>query len=382
MAERLTEENLFVLRPQNPDVSEETVFDQELLDKASNQDLLSCTYTLLKGQKLSKAEALTLWELRLVLLMFGNQLAAARREAVNLNNALYLSENPTAAPPQQSIPRPQIGRSDSTASRRSGSSPGPNAPGNVVYPFPKNNDGAIGFSLLSLILRLKSAPNLSLVNELYKLCYQLRLKGSSGEEAEIQRNLISLSYEIIMALMITRNFYTLLSFVESLEAGVKAREDSSSEEYLHYSSNVSLTIVLANMIIRQSEGIDDFDVAELRQRFENLDQFTLDCFVNVLRKYSPMVGESGGPSVGSDEDVDYDKLLELVKQGKLTGRIVCSTLASFELGNMYRAEFQEVDKDKRLAANPAPHTGTRFENVYTKVMSQWGNYIEKVYGLE
>lgn len=375
----LVDEALFIKRPDDTSKAETLNLDSASLKASTNAELLDLTYHLLRSTNPSRDEALTLWELRLVLLMFESQLGAAKKEALNLNNALYLLENPNAPPPQ-TPPKPPLGRADSTASRRSGSPAVQAAPG-IIYPLPKNNDGAIGFLLLLLILRLKLAPNLSLVNELYKLCYQLRLKGSPGEEAEIQRNLVSLSYEIIMVLTITRNFYTLLSFLKSLEADLAARQDKSSKEYRHYASNVSLMIVLAHMLVLQSEDASRLDRDDLRQRYTNLDNFTVECFVNVLKTYSPMVSDGLAPSIGPDEEVTFERIIELVKDGKLTGRITCCTLASFQLGNLLEAEFESVDGSKRLVAKAEPNV-TRLGDLHSKVMSQWGNYIQKVYGIE
>lgn len=382
MSGHLTDANLFVFRGSDSDEDTDTSTLLESPESASNRSLLQSTYHVLKKKKLSVAEALTVWELRLVLLMFENQLIAAKKEAVNLNNALYLAENPNTQP-QVPLVRSPLARADSASSRQSASS----SPANVVYPLPKNNDGAIEFSLLLLILRLKLAPNLSLVNELYKLCYQLRLKGSVGEEAEIQKNLRSLSYEIIMVITITRNYYTLLSFLKSLESDLLAQQQKlDTVNATHYASNVSLMIVLAYLLILQGLDKSEATQTDLRKRFDDLDDFTKSCFVNVLRTYSPMVSEGAGPAVGPQEEVTFGGVVELVKAGKLTGRITCCTLASFEIENMYHAAFEELTVDgtsgKRLVAKVVPQLHSKFDRAYARVMGQWGNFIHKVYGIE
>lgn len=375
----LVDEALFIKKAEISADGKALNVDSASLENSSNEDLLNLTYKLLRADNLDKAEALTLWELRLVLLMFGNQLGVAKREAINLNNALYLQENPNAPSPPVP-PQPPLTRTDSAASQRSASPAGHPAQG-VIYPLLKNNDGAIGFPLLLLILRLKLAPNLSLVNELYKLCYQLRLKGVAREEDEIRRNLVNLSYEIIMVLTITRNFQTLLSFLRSLETDLNAMEDKSQIDHKRYASNVSLMIVLAHMLILQDEEAVKLDRDDLRQRYANLDKFTIDCFHHILKSFSPMVSEGNVPSVGSDEEITYDKLIQLVKGGKLTGRITCCTLASFQLGNMFGADFESTLGSKQLVANVGP-LESRFGDFYSKVMSQWGSYIHKLYGIE
>lgn len=375
----LAGEALFIKKAEIPADGKVPDLDSASLESSSNEDLLNLTYKLLRADNLDKAEALTLWELRLVLLMFENQLGVAKKEAINLNNALYLQENPNAPPPP-TPPQPPLARTDSTASRRSASPAAPSTQG-VIYPLLKNNDGAIGFPLLLLILRLKLAPNLSLVNELYKLCYQLRLKGVAKEEDEIRRNLVNLSYEIIMVLTITRNFQTLLSFLRSLETDLNAMEDKSQNDHKRYASNVSLMIVLAHMLILQGEDASKLDRADLRQRYADLDEFTTGCFHHILKSFSPMVSEGNVPSVGPDEEITYDKLIQLVKGGKLTGRITCCTLASFQLGNMFGADFESTLGSKQLVANVGP-LESRFGDFYSKVMSQWGSYIHKLYGIE
>lgn len=328
---------------------------------ATPAQLVDATYYALKDPG---PNTLQIWELRLVLLLFNHQLAAAKQEAVNLNNALYLLEN---EPPK----------------------PGPDA---AIYPLPKNNDGSISFALLLLVLRLKSVPNLALVNELYKLCYQLRLKGSTG--ADVQPKLAKLAYAVMLVLAITRNYFTLLSFLDSLRADIRG------DLPLHrdYASNVSLVWVLVSMLILKARSTenkgDTADTAtekaktqrellhELLSRLQPVyscvEQSSLDAVKYVLQTYSHI---PGGVVEELHIDLSLSGLADLTVSGNISTRIICCTLAVWDLQTTFSTLLAEKE-GKVVFEVEAPLGDTELDAVFGLVMSRWGSYVNKVFGIE
>ncbi|OBA22522.1 hypothetical protein METBIDRAFT_11348 [Metschnikowia bicuspidata var. bicuspidata NRRL YB-4993] len=217
---------LFAVVPQTQ-APQGLLTDYLYVTQALDQEILDSTYFALRGAVLQSAgECLAAWEIRLLILLFSGQLARAKREAVALNNALYLRENPGAnraslastpfKHPANTPPSPGTG----------GSRHGPAVL--PVYPLPNNNDGQIPDSLLMLMVSLKAAPSLARVNEIYRLCYQKRLKGDRenagvfvGTGNGLQARLMALAYAVIAVLFVTRNHATLVSFLASLRGDLQ-----------------------------------------------------------------------------------------------------------------------------------------------------------------
>lgn len=366
-AGHLTSDSLFAQIPKSEPKND--LYDVEFAHTASNQDLIDSTYWILRGGSLSVEQALKVWELRLTLTLFNDQLALAKKEAVNLNNALYVQENPTTQPKS----------SPDTLVRSRHNSIG------VVYPLTKNNNGLVGFLLLLMILRLKSIPNLILVNELYKLCYQLRLKGTSSESAQVQRKLTNLSYEVIVVLVITRNYFTILSFLDSLRHDV-GEKIKLSEKKLHdqtYLSNISLLHVIITLLV-WTKGKSKDDLAhipeEIRDMFHLVDKSSILSLKHVLQNVPAVVA---GPKPELDlGDLLFETLAELIWEKKISARIICCTLATWVLSNLYHTEIVEEEGQSRLVVEAADETDSPLDNVCAAVVPRWGTHINKMFGVE
>lgn len=382
----LISDSLFAHVPQTNAATIDQFYDLEYVRSASNQELIDCTYYLLRSGQLTIEETLKVWEIRLTLTLFNDQLPLAKREAVNLNNALYIHENPNTQPP------PNTSRVGSNLSANESASLAAHSRAallnNVVYPLPKNNNGQIGYRLLLMILRLKSIPNLILVNELYKLCYQMRLKGTSSEAIKVQAKLTNLSYEVIMVLTITRNYFTLISFLNSLRHDVRVKielaEKGSHNERYH--SNVCLLHVIISLLVwtkgKSKTELDQVpkDVTEL---FNQVDETSLVTLKHVLQTVPSVVGGlDPGNAIKLSETLTLPKLVEMVWDKKISARVLCCTLATWELSNVHHTELVEEDGKSRLIVETIGDKKSKLDHVYGEIMPRWGQYINKVYGLE
>lgn len=377
----LTKDALFAQIPQDSDATIEHFYDPEYTTSASNQQLIDCTYDVLKNGQLTMEETLKVWELRLTLTLFNDQLHLAKREAIALNNALYMRENPNAQPPPPSRIHSNSSLSDTSSQTRA-------PPLTFVFPLPKNNNGLIGYRLLLMILRLKSVPNLILVNELYKMCYQMRLKGASSEAVKVQAKLTNLSYEVIMVLTITRNYFTLLSFLASLrhDIGIKSEfEGRASHDKMFY-SNVCLLQVLTTLMVWSKE--------KSKEEFDQLPQDVVDIFTlvedtslvllkHVLLCVPPVVGGADlHDNLETGAMPTLAEIADLVWNKKILARTICCTLATWELSNVFRTELVEEEGQLRLVVEVVPLLDSKLEQVYAIIMPRWGKYINKVYGIE
>lgn len=385
----LSADSLFVRVPQPEAHVVDSFFDVERVKSASYDELIDTTYFVLNSELLTLAEALCIWEIRLTLILFNDQLSVAKKEAINLNNALYLQENPNTPPPPLSrsvLPLGGSAVSLNDASSRNSDSSGRKERGGVIYPLPKNNNGQVGYLLLILLLRLKSIPNLALVNELYKFCYQVRLKGSSSEAAKVQAKLTGLSYEIIMVLTVTRNFFTLLSFLESLRQDISARSRKlgPDPQYEKYHSNVTLMWITMNLLVRAKDrSYEELREAskEFEKEFTGLASQSLDFFSHVVRNISPVIG--GTPKNPLAQScITLEELVELISKNKITGRIICCTLATWELSNIYLTKLTTEDETSTLQVEVLANGESKLDSVYASIMARWGENVHKVYGLE
>lgn len=285
--------------------------------------LIDYTYFFL--QLCSLEEAFRWWEIRLTLLLFNNQLTIAKKEALNVNNALYVYEN--------------------------GPQEGP------VLPLPKNNNGLIPYELLVLLLRLKSAPTLLLVNDLYKLCYQLRLNPKHSKH--LATRLANISYEIVCVLTITKHQASLRLFL----AGILDDLDRRQLPEAQYRSNISLIYTILLLL--------NDPKADVSSIFDNVNESSLESLQYVLTTVSPTIVLPPAPdqvSLASLED-----LRSLISQGAITGRIICSLLGLWDLTNTYNGTLTNNTFEVTLAEN---------DRAYQLVVHSWSRFIYKVYCLE
>ena len=243
MTQYLSKDSLFLKLPTDLSKDEISVLDlyhditsltTTPTPKVTFDSIINKTYYLLKSTN-DISNALKLWQIRLTCHLFNNQLSYAKKELINLNNTLYLQENHNITPP----PPPPAASSSSSLSLSNGSTPNATTTtttnNNPIYPLPKNNQLIIDFKLLILLLRLKNFPNMNLINELYKLIYQLRLKRNDNINNDqisllLVKNLQNLSYDNIVILTLTKNYLTLINFLSNLIQELKELKDSEDKK--------------------------------------------------------------------------------------------------------------------------------------------------------
>ena len=76
---------------------------------------------------------------------------------------------------------------------------------------------------------------MNLINELYKLIYQLRLKRNDNINNDqisllLVKNLQNLSYDNIVILTLTKNYLTLINFLSNLIQELKELKDSEDKK--------------------------------------------------------------------------------------------------------------------------------------------------------
>lgn len=176
---------------------------------------------LLQLDGYSDEDKLKLWEARLTLLMF-YLMNQARQEAVALNNHLFLLEN--------------------------------DAPQAAVYPLPRNNP-MIPLLLLVLLLRLKLKPLVTVINEIYKLVYQTRLKSTSG--GGTRRQLMVALYEVLAALVASHQWLVVLNM-----ATLTLEQAQNHAGYGDYASNLRLVTMIITALVGGDTSSDDYQRLE------------------------------------------------------------------------------------------------------------------------
>ncbi|ODV79765.1 uncharacterized protein CANTADRAFT_48489 [Suhomyces tanzawaensis NRRL Y-17324] len=358
---------LFLKVPGSPVETSLQEFNKELGESTDFDDLVDKTYALLTQHQLNIQEALAVWETRLTLHLFNNQLSYAKKEAINLNNALYLQENPNPAP----LPGGNRSRGNSV-----GSSTPPLQP---IYPLPKNKAATIEYDLLVLLLRLKSIPNMNLINELYKLNFQMRLKSDLDEDV-LRMKLINLSYDIMVILSVTKNHATLLNYLHGLRLELERIESkraasAKSDAYSTYLSNVILVQIIIESIVHKQKKTPSLELiiaAQYGELFKRINEETKRSLIYVLRHILPTITENQMVAYDKSE-LSLDDLIGLVAEDKISVRIICSMLGLWDLSNNYG--FQ-LSGETEISYGPV---GTSLTN---QVTNNWYKYINKVYGLE
>lgn len=280
-------------------------------------------YTLIQLDTYNDAQKLRLWQVRLQLLIFAGEMDMARKEAIALNNHLYLLEN--------------------------------DAPTGQVLPLPRNNH-MIRVLLLVLLLRLKSRANLALVNEIYKLTYQLRLKLTAN--LDTAQKLISASYEVMVLLSITQNFLPLRNMVISM----RQQTGDNHPGYAAYRSNLALVELLLNAMFGVETSAKDYDALNdpTKQSF---------AYVTTSLKFAP--------------EANYEQLQEVVNLPKNATAILVKLFAvwtllnsfGFTVGKLLKSNYERVDIH-RLEDNNAV-----VEELYRATSSHWDENVDKFYAL-
>ncbi|CAK7896629.1 hypothetical protein CAAN1_03S04522 [[Candida] anglica] len=381
MANILNDNKLFLEVPQT--VNDEIIEDSTYLkwiQKGDYKQSIDATYNLLQSNDLSFPDGLKIWEIRLMLHLFNNKLGIAKKEAINLNNALYLKETPNF-----------VNSSDGIAKKN------PSVPLQPIYPLPKNNDGIINSTLLILLLRLKSIPNLNLVNEIYKLCYQIRLKSTDIDD-KLKLQLVNLSYEIIVILTVTKNYSALSNYIQSIRYELELEtNDRNAEPYKTYYSNLSL-IWLLNIFSQHSKHGNLNNISsQYQNHFNSIEKTSINSLEFVLNTFKGSISvESELPSFESP--LTLNGLVELVISGKITGRVICCTLGIWNLMNREEVGLEGIDdvigqNEKETGKSDEKNEKQdedqqddiecdTIQSAYSITVKKWGQNINRVYCLE
>ncbi|ABN66602.2 hypothetical protein PICST_59570 [Scheffersomyces stipitis CBS 6054] len=407
--QHLSQDSLFVCPPTSPPSSNTSILHlvKSLQSESIGPNyasLLDQTYHLIRHPGFSQSQLLRLWHLRLVLHLFNNRLNYAKKEAINLNNALYLHENNNAVPPNSA----SLATSDSASTTASATTNVSRLNTNnltPIYPLPKNNWALIDYDLLILLLRLKSLPNLNLINEIYKLNYQLRLKSSS----ELKHKLINLSYDIVVVLLITKNYLSLLNYLINLRQELKLLPNPD-EHYQQYLSNVTLLIIIVETLVlnlrRKSTpdtNVEELVIPKYKDSYESeVQPFTKNSLLHSMQTLQPTIPsqdseitETPAASVYVKQDITLEELVDSVINGSVTTRIICSTLGLWELCNIFPHFKLESSEDGKLQflsrkekSDVSEEQLQEFDHdqlldlAYADLNNHWYKYIYKIYGLE
>lgn len=392
--EHIIAASLFVASPQSNSASAQLLLDMGSLENADIGRLIESSYHMLREHHLSKEDAFKVWEMRLMLLLFNDQLGAAKKEALNLNNALYIHENPGAALaklPAQLLSRPQEGGfylklASPTGSSTSLSQAGV-PPKVVVYPLPNNSDSSLPDLLMRLLLRLKSLPNLSLVNEIYKLSYQYRLRSSAHDGHKLQAKLICSAYATASVLIINKNYISLLSLTESICGDLEhVLKETNAQDFRRYISNISMIWVwakalsykhrkLINLKSDLAERITDEHVSAVvgmcESMFQKVDDATLMALKFVVGKLTQ------DNSALEPEDWTIYSIVRGIFSDTISTRIMCCTLSVWDIEATYNGRLTETNFEVAVEEGSTP-----LEVSYAKIISKWGDNFNKLYGME
>lgn len=374
--EYLTDTALFVRQPNEP-IAPNQIHDFLFVSTASTAQLIDLTHSVITSAVLLPPDTLRVWELRLTLLLFEGNLPVAKREAINLNRLIYLHENPDAKVNVAQNAKPVGGNDQQPQAGRT------NAP-QQIYPLPRNNENGVPYLLLLLLLRLKSTPSMGMVNECYRVCYQLRLRGQDVEESLLQDQLMQLVYLIVVELVITKNSLTLVSYLESLirtlEDQLAVKKMQKSERYLE---NVTFALFIARalVILHQTKNMaaQDKQFETLATQFTSESSLALRTLSFAMNSWAPHVG---GPAPTPEEkvletDLTGSSIIAFLRSGRISTRIICCTLAVWDLDAAFDANLGGEKLEVEV-----PQGEDKLDKIYSYVMSQWGDHANRVFCIE
>lgn len=365
--DHITSEKLFEQLPETR-VLPDKIYDLSYISGASTTQLIDLTHSAITARILEPNETLRMWELRLTLHLFNGKLAVAKKEAINLNTSIYLHENP-----DQALRPPVPEKINSSA---------PNAP-QYVYPLPRNNDNSIPYRLLLLLLRLKSTPSMGMVNECYRVCYQLRLRGLALQTTVLQNQLIQLAYLIIVELVITKNSLTLISYLKSLLKSLEDQLQSNhpTNKVNTFAANVKFMLLLAHAVAMlrtpKDSAVQELQFETLREPFNNTPVNVLDSLRFALNSWASHVGGPTPEEKLSALDMTFEAVISMLRKGRISTRIICCTLAIWDLDTTFDATI--IDDNIKVEV---PKHDERLEGIYSHVMSQWGAHANRVFCIE
>lgn len=373
----ITDDSLFLKVPEeipeSPSTLEELYTD--LLSTYDYDSIIDKTYHIIKQHGLGWDQVLQVWEIRLTLHLWCNQLARARKEGVNLNNGIYQASAAQAKDTKQE--RPAILQSSPSMTSIGSQNSARQQQPIPIFPLPKHL--ALPHSLTILLLRLKSLPNMNLVNEYYKLTYQLRLKSTV---LELAPKLVNLSYDVIVILTLTKNYTTLINYIRSIRHELTVID---GDDYKQYRSNLSLMLIISELVADKYFARTSTETAEkYASVFDEINDVSRDSLRYVLRTIHPTTTsdtdsteEPQDPLNGSD--LTLTSLVLLVESGALSTRIVCSTLGLWDISTSNNKLHIQHDGLHIEGSDPPED---QLQKSLDIISHNWHKYIYKVYALE
>ncbi|CEP23499.1 unnamed protein product [Cyberlindnera jadinii] len=279
----------------------------------------------LESETVGLNDLFVLWEIHLTSLLFAQELSLAQQEAKRLSTAfdsLLKSQN--------------IDQSTKT----------------LLFPE------QVPFSLKLLLIRLRAVgPSVTVLNDSYLLLWEVRqefVKSTDLEYKEfLKKQITALSYGVGAALIAKREYATFLTMVEGIEHNTRMK--------------------LLATLISLMKG--DWDLADeyFNQILDHLEQFSEE-LSTVIKTTNPVL-DLNNPDTGIDNELKIEKLddlLEKVKDQMITGRIVCSLCALFEL------QLREVDGKDSFQSQ----TKGDISNIMGKLFTIWTSKTSKLYTFE
>ncbi|KAK6201045.1 uncharacterized protein RJT21DRAFT_1006 [Scheffersomyces amazonensis] len=360
--EYITQDILFVRKPaENLSLLSIDEIYQELDSSSINYDtVIDQLYHIIKSNNhISNInQLLKLWEIRLNLLVFSNRVDIAQQEAINLNNILYLQENIK----DESI---------------------------TVYPLPKLDLKYYRF--LILILKLKSeqvsgtngavfnpAVGLNIINEIYKLNYQLRLKDTN----QVQLKLIDLSYKLIINLIRLNSFNTLLTFLNGvihelvIKTGTADKLEDLQSQYL--SNLIVIALIVNKYLLTETDSSKESIKRILSFKFTELfnnqvNQYTYDTFSYIINKSVSNIDDF------IEEPILFKTVIKILGLWDLLDNNPLVTLQHKE------SDLEPEELPLTLTLNETQQDNVNgisiVDKIYNKVNNQWYNHLDKSYGL-
>ncbi|CCH46119.1 hypothetical protein BN7_5707 [Wickerhamomyces ciferrii] len=292
----------------NSEEHHDSVNEYRLLISTANQarDLIIQQDTIKTKDQLQLI--FKLWNIRLTLLVISGELQLSQQESkrlsIAINKAVRLKE--------------------------------PNLNKNLVPSNVSIFGDDIPLSLKILIIRLKSiGPNITLSTEYYLILWELRQRflDQVNEQDEIQLKLEILSYSIASNLIAKREYSTFLTQADSIINTIQQQDSSILQT--QFNDKISILAVLISFI----KG--DWDLANYYfEKISTMESFTnkIKSLEYILQTVDPVLDPKRtktNPEIKESINLNniktIDDLFELIKDQRITGRILCSLCAYFEL---------------------------------------------------
>lgn len=289
-----------------------------------------------------------LWNVRLTSLLYASELSLAQQEAKRLSSAFD-----------------KIVRADSAVNSKK-----PVVQNLSLFP------NTVPLSLKILVIRLRSiGPNTVLSNEYYLILWDLRQQYVTEEDkrADVYKIIEILAYGVSANLIAKREYATFLTHADSIIKGLDASKELSDEEKL-YKDKISFLATLVSLVKGDwelatvyFEGLGE----HLKPIIESL-QYILNNVNPVLDYKRPSVDASSQEEIHLSAIETLDDLFGLIKDQLITGRILCSLCALFELKLRDKSDHDIFDD------------GAKYKNasVSYDLFKLWHKNTSKLYGFE